>query len=75
MAANIILELLLKDSGSIIIGSTETGTISPSRAILEGDPIVGYQMRKLSFDVTRTKGTYWHDVNKKLQREFVNGKK
>ncbi len=75
MAANIILELLLKDSATVIIGTTESGSISPSRGILEGDPVIGYETRKISFDVTRTRGGFWHDVNDKLQKEFVNGKK
>ncbi len=75
MAANILLELILKDSATVIVGTTESGSISPSRGILEGDPVIGYETRKISFDVTRTRGTFWHDVNNKLQKEFVNGKK
>ncbi len=69
LAANIIFETLLKDGAATVTGTTESKSISPSRALLEGDPAVGYEIRSLSFDLTKAKG-FWKDVEKELKDEF-----
>ncbi len=70
--SNIIFELLLKDGASTITGTTETGSISPTRALLEGDPVVGYEARTFSFDLTKTSGV-WADVKSDLYDELYKG--
>ncbi len=69
LASNILFETILKDGSATITGTTESRSISPSRALLEGDPIIGYEARTFSFDVTKAKG-FWRDVNRELQDEF-----
>ncbi len=66
---NLILELLLKDGAATVTGTTESASISPSRAVFEGDPVIGYETRALSFDVTRiNKNSFWKDVEHNLKQ-------
>ncbi len=71
MSANLALEIILKDSGATVVGTTESKSTSPSRALLEGDPVVGYESRTFSFDLTKiTDDSYWKIVEKQLFEEF-----
>ncbi len=69
MEGNILFELILKDGASSITGTTESRSISPSRAMLESDPVLGYETRTFSFDLYRIKG-FWNDVEKQIKDEF-----
>ncbi len=69
MAGNLLFEIVVKDSASVVIGTTESGSISPSRGLLEGDPVVGYEARTFAFDLTKA-NSFWKEVKKELYDEF-----
>ncbi len=67
IGAYLLMEVLIYDSGAGYIGTTESGSITPSRMLLDGDPVLGYANRSFGFDVTRIpNGTIWKDVEKEL---------
>lgn len=76
MAYNLLFEMFLKDGAPGITGTTESGSISPSRGLLDGDPIVGYESRTFAFDVTKL-NSFWsrNNVASKLRKEFIKNKK
>ncbi len=69
MSLNILFEIILKDGAPIIIGSTETGSVSPTRSLLEGDPVTGYPSRTFAFDITKS-SSYWKPVKNDLLDEL-----
>ncbi len=69
MSLNILFEVILKDGAPIIIGSTETGSVSPTRSLLEGDPVTGYPSRTFAFDITKS-SSYWKPVKNDLLDEL-----
>ncbi len=72
IVANLILELLIKDSGATVVGKTESGSVSPSKVILEGDPIVGYETRTFAFDITKiSNSSFWYVVKDELMKELA----
>ncbi len=67
IAAYLVMEILIYDGAPGYLGNTESGSISPSRMLLEGDPVIGYANRSFGFDVTRIpNGSVWKDVEKEL---------
>ncbi len=65
-------EILLKDSGVIIVGNNETPSIDPSKLILEGDPTIGYNRFETAVDVTNIgKDSYWYIVKDRMEELFT----
>lgn len=69
LIANILFEVIVKDAAATVTGTTESQSISPTRALLEGDPIIGYCARTFSFDITKAH-YFWKDVKGELMNEF-----
>lgn len=67
MAAYIILETIWYDSAPGYVGTTESGSTTPSRLIFGGDPVLGYHNRSFAFDVTKIPSdSPWKKVKKEL---------
>ncbi len=73
IGAYLVMEIILFDSGMSYIGTTESGSISPSRMLLEGDPVLGYANRSFGFDVTKIpNNSIWKQVEKDLLKLTPN---
>ncbi len=69
LLSHLLLEVLIKDSAVALVGVTETASTTPSRVILEGDPVIGFTSKLCAVDITRIrKDSFWYPAKDDILR-------